>query len=126
MAVQKRVECRRVAVTDERRSPGAQLLDAKKRQQLHAAVTAAHCHHGVHIVAVEARQELGRPAVGGPGNDVLTVENLLVEHWDEANSLELRESRVELRAIERARRCDERHLATRLYRSRLRQTGAGL
>ena len=93
---------REIAVADERLAGGARLLAIEQRQQLPAAVSAAHAEQTLDGRIAPGLTNRRRPQLRRTGDISLPREYRVVVHRFEAETPDLLDPLVELVAVERA------------------------
>ena len=114
-----------VAVADEGRARVPHAFCVEQRQQLDAAIPAAHGNHRVRVERVEGPQQRHDANARTPGRERLPLEDVLVPHRIEAEPPDFLNAAVELSSVEGTRGSHERNAAALSHRPELDQTGRG-
>ena len=108
-----------IAVPDERRPRPSQSIDVEERQDLDAAVAAAHGDDRIGVHLVERAHEGAGTSRWIAGRHRATVEHRVVVHRVQPEAAQLRDPGVELGTGEGAGGRDERHPAAGPDRAKL-------
>jgi hypothetical protein len=98
-------------LADERGTSFLDALEIEERQNLNAAIASADSNDGVRVHFIECAQKRQHPDTRTSRGECLAVKDGVIPDRLETDPLEFGHTRVELGAVERAGRRDQRHAA---------------